>query len=71
MSININHNSGKISTSDKDLKLDAEGVSNNISAQTNRIVNVVDPVDDQDAVTKIFLETRLSTVDGGNDADSK
>jgi hypothetical protein len=70
MSININHNSGKISTSDKDLKLDAEGVSNNISAQTNRIVNVVDPVDDQDAVTKIFLETRLSTVDGGNDADT-
>ena len=70
MSININHNSGKISTSDKDLKLDAEGVSNNISAQTNRIVNVVDPVDDQDAVTKIFLETRLATVDGGNDADT-
>ena len=70
MSININHNSGKISTSDKDLKLDAEGLDNNISAQTNRIVNVVDPVDDQDAVTKIFLETRLSTVDGGNDADT-
>ena len=70
MSININHNSGKISTSDKDLKLDAEGLDNNISAQTNRIVNVVDPVDDQDAVTKIFLETRLSSVDGGNDADS-
>ena len=70
MSININHNSGKISTSDKDLKLDAEGVSNNISAQTNRIVNVVDPVDDQDAVTKIFLETRLATVDGGNDAET-
>lgn len=70
MSININHNSGKISTSDKDLKLDAEGLDNNISAQTNRIVNVVDPVDDQDAVTKIFLETRLATVDGGNDADS-
>ena len=70
MSININHNSGKISTSDKDLKLDAEGLDNNISAQTNRIVNVVDPVDDQDAVTKIFLETRLASVDGGNDADS-
>ena len=70
MSININHNSGKISTSDKDLKLDAEGLDNNISAQTNRIVNVVDPVDDQDAVTKIFLEARLSTVDGGNDADT-
>ena len=70
MSININHTSGKISTSDKDLKLDAEGVSNNISAQTNRIVNVVDPVEDQDAVTKIFLETRLASVDGGNDADS-
>jgi hypothetical protein len=70
MSININHNSGKISTSDKDLKLDAEGVDNNISAQTNRIVNVVDPIDDQDAVTKIFLETRLASVDGGNDADS-
>jgi hypothetical protein len=70
MSININHTSGKISTSDKDLKLDAEGLDNNISAQTNRIVNVVDPVEDQDAVTKIFLETRLASVDGGNDADS-
>ena len=70
MSININHNSGKISTSDKDLKLDAEGLDNNISAQTNRIVNVVDPVDDQDAVTKIFLENRLASVDGGNDADT-
>jgi hypothetical protein len=69
MSININHNSGKISTSDKDLKLDAEG-NNNISAQTNRIVDVVDPVDDQDAVTKIFLETRLTAVDSGNDADT-
>ena len=69
MSININHNSGKISTSGKDLKLDAEG-NNNISAQTNRIVNVVDPVDDQDAVTKIFLENRLTAVDSGNDADT-
>ena len=38
---------------------------NNISAQTNRIVNLQDPVDDQDAVTKIFLETTISNFDAG------
>ena len=69
MSININHNGGKISTSGKDLKLDAEGTDNNISAQTNRIVNLQDPVDDQDAVTKIFLETTISNFDTTSDSE--
>ena len=70
MSININHNSGKISTSDKDLKLDAEGLDNNISAQTNRIVNVVDPVDDQDAVTKIYYTRDVKTYDVRTEYDA-
>ena len=69
MSININHNSGKISTSGKDLKLDAEGI-NNVSVQDSRIINLLDPVNDQDAVTKIFLETRISAFDTENDGDT-
>jgi hypothetical protein len=59
MSININHTSGKISTSDKDLKLDAEGLDNNISAQTNRIVNVVDP-GNQTSISRRRKRCRLS-----------
>ena len=69
MSININHNSGKISTSGKDLKLDATGI-NNVSVQDSRIINLLDPVNDQDAVTKIFLETRIAAFDAVNDGDT-
>ena len=70
MSININHNSGKISTANKDLKLDANGIDYNVNVQDSRITNLLDPVDSQDAVTKIFLETKIAEFDNSNDADT-
>ena len=66
MSIDVNHTSGKISTADKDLKLDVvnqqPGDDFNVSAEMNRVVNVQDPINDQDAVTKKFLEERIANL---------
>jgi len=65
MSINVNHSSGKISTGGKDLALDAEGIGYNVSVSSNRVVDVLDPINPQDAVTKIFLENAVSNITGG------
>lgn len=58
MSININHSNNSIKAT-SELKLDAV---DNISASDNRIKNVADPIDLQDAVTKSFLETSLENL---------
>ena len=68
MAININHSLDKIK-SESDLILDA-GAASNIDVSAKIVKNAADPVENQDLVTKIFLETRLSAVDGGNDADT-
>ena len=68
MAININHSLDKIK-SESDLILDA-GAASNIDVSAKIVKNAADPVENQDLVTKIFLETRLATVDGGNDADT-
>ena len=63
MSIDVNHTSGKISTAEKDLKLQAvnqPGDDYNVSAEMNRVVNVQNPINDQDAVTKVYLEQRIA-----------
>lgn len=66
MAININHKSGKISSETEDLKLDAIGTDKHISASDNRIKNVLDPVDAQDAVTKRYLEDNFDNLTGGS-----
>ena len=58
MAININHSKNTIKTEDK-LTIDA---ANNVSVTNNRITDLQDPVDDQDAVTKRFL---AQYTDGG------
>jgi hypothetical protein len=68
LAININHSLDKIK-SESDLILDA-GAASNIDVSAKIVKNAADPVENQDLVTKIFLETRLATVDGGNDADT-
>ena len=58
MAININHSKNTIKTEDK-LTIEAE---NNVSVTNNRITDLQDPIDDQDAVTKSFL---AAYTDGG------
>lgn len=58
MAININHSKNTIKTEDK-LTIEA---ANNVSVTNNRITDLQDPVDDQDAVTKSFL---AAYTDGG------
>ena len=64
MAIDINHSLGKISTSDQDLILETSGQDTNVSVSSKRVINVQDPIDDQDAVTKKFLTTALSLITG-------
>ena len=68
MAININHQADKIK-SESDLILDA-GASSNIDVSAKIVKNASDPVDAQDLVTKVFLETAISNVDAGGDADT-
>ena len=68
MAININHQADKIK-SESDLILDA-GAANNIDVSAKIVKNASDPVDAQDLVTKVFLETAISNVDAGGDADT-
>ena len=63
MSIDVNHTTGKITTANKNLKLQAinsDGTDYNVSAEMNRVVNVNDPIDAQDAVTKRYLEEQIA-----------
>ena len=68
MAININHQADKIK-SESDLILDA-GAANNIDVSAKIVKNASDPVDPQDLVTKVFLETAISNVDASGDADT-
>ena len=68
MAININHSTGKLK-SDSDLILDA-GAANNIDVSAKIVKNASDPVDPQDLVTKVYLETAISNVDAAGDADN-
>ena len=68
MAININHQADKIK-SESDLILDA-GAANNIDVSAKIVKNASDPVDPQDLVTKVYLETAISNVDAGGDADT-
>ena len=68
MAININHQADKIK-SESDLILDA-GAANNIDVSAKIVKNASDPVDAQDLVTKVYLETAISNVDAGGDADT-
>lgn len=65
MAVNINHGQSQIKSTDADLKLDSE--NGNVSASSKRVVDVQDPVEIQDAVTKNYLNQRISTITGGND----
>ena len=56
MTININHTKNTI-TSEGKLQLQA---SNNVSVTDNRITDLLDPIDDQDAVTKQYLEAQIA-----------
>ena len=55
MAININHSIGKLA-SDAELVLDA-GTNNNIDVSAKIVKNAQDPIDPQDLVTKIYLES--------------
>ncbi|MDA9992288.1 hypothetical protein N9E03_01250 [bacterium] len=68
MAININHQADKIK-SESDLILDA-GAANNIDVSAKIVKNASDPVDAQDLVTKVYLETAISNVDASGDADT-
>jgi hypothetical protein len=57
MAVNTNHTQNKIVSSENDLILDTASVDDNINVSNNRITDLLDPIDNQDAVTKIFLET--------------
>ena len=62
MAININHSTGKLK-SDSDLVLDA-GANSNIDVSTKIVKNASDPVDPQDLVTKIYLESVVGAATG-------
>ena len=70
MAVNTNHTQNKISSSENDLTLDTVGIANNINVSNNRITDLLDPIDNQDAVTKIFLETTINNFDGANDTQN-
>lgn len=63
MAININHNQNKIKPSeDSDLKLDSGATDKNIDVSTKRVVNLQDPVNDQDAVTKYYVDNNTGSL---------
>jgi len=70
MAVNTNHTQNKIVSSENDLILDTASVDDNINVSNNRITDLLDPIDNQDAVTKIFLETTINNFDGANDTQN-
>tara|TARA_B100001248_G_scaffold262734_1_gene261901 strand:+ start:159 stop:1967 length:1809 start_codon:yes stop_codon:yes gene_type:complete len=63
LAININHNQNKIKPSeDSDLKLDSGATDKNIDVSTKRVVNLQDPVNDQDAVTKYYVDNNTGSL---------
>ena len=70
MAVNTNHTQNKISSSENDLTLDTVGIENNINVSNNRITDLLDPVDDQDAVTKVFLENSIDNIETYGDVQT-
>jgi len=64
MSINTNHTRNKITATENDLVLDTVDATSNINVSNNRITDLLDPVDLQDAVTKRFLTDQLNNIQG-------
>ena len=64
MAIKTNHTSNKITAAQNDLVLDTDSPLHNVSVSDKRVVNVQDPVNAQDAVTKIYLETVVGAATG-------
>ena len=62
MAVNTNHTLNKIIASENDLILDAIDAAGNINVSNNRITSLLDPVNDQDAVTKLFLQTQIDNI---------
>lgn len=67
MSVNINHSQNKIEATGDDLVLTS--AAGNIDVSALRVTNLQDPVDQQDAVTKKFLENALENITGGSGVD--
>lgn len=57
MSINLNHSTNTIKTSEK-LTIDAD---QDVSVSDSRVIDLEDPIEGQDAVNKRFLENAIST----------
>jgi len=57
VAINLNHSTNKITSTDENLVLDSANA--NIGVSDKRIVELDDPVDEQDAVNKRYLENQL------------
>jgi len=70
MAVNTNHTQNKITSSENDLTLDTVGIENNINVSNNRITDLLDPVDNQDAVTKVFLETSIENIETYGDSQT-
>lgn len=66
MPVNINHSQNKIEATGADLVLASAG---NVSVSDQRVVDVQDPVEPQDAVTKKYLDDRLGTLQSGSISD--
>lgn len=64
MAIKTNHSENKLTATNNDLILDTESALHNISASDHRLVNVQDPVNNQDAVTKIYVDTVVGAATG-------
>lgn len=62
MAIHTNHTLNKIIASQNDLVLDVVDATSNINVSNNRITNLLDPIDNQDAVTKRFLEAQIDNI---------
>lgn len=70
MAININHSVNKIQSTDNtsDLTLEVQG-DGHVNVSARRVVDVQDPVDPQDAVTKAYLQNALDNFTGGSSID--
>jgi hypothetical protein len=64
--VNINHSQNKIEATGADLVLASAG---NVSVSDQRVVDVQDPVDPQDAVTKKYLDDLLGSLQSGSISD--
>jgi hypothetical protein len=69
LGINLNHTTNSVLSTDSDLNLDCKETVGNINVSDNRVINVQDPVNNQDAVTKIYLDSKLDFLSSGTISD--